>query len=1129
MAFSLGLDEYGEFLKEYTIPDDVNADDIALYDAVGIDFGTVKCCAAVNKKNGIQTIPLDNTGERFLPSYVIYDEQNPKCGKIAVDRLRTNPSSVVFDIKKIIGKQHQYISNDPLRPFKVLEAEKSVKIQIKDHQKRLVEKTPEEILADLLMHIKKKAEDFRGQTLTNVAITVPSTCTEYQRHAIRKAAKFANWKYVNLLPESVAAAFAYIKQGDVALESNVLLIDIGGGTLDICFFKIENNKLKILFGAGNENLGGKNFDTALCNYFSAILQQKYNISDAKINCRLKTDCAEIKHTLTSNIVNNAENKEAGLDLSDYNLEEDGRLTITPEKFKNIGRDILQNIETTIRNSLKENSYQIRDVQQIIFAGGTCRMPMVKELLNQIFPTINPLSAQNPDEMVAMGAAYFSAYLKKLTLEKPDFDILHLAVYPVKGEFAIYNELTRETTVTLTEKVRETDLHKVDTIFEDIKIKEIELNEKVGCIYIHLPNEYGNEMRKKFIKSGNSYGFFDIYLTNYLTVQYLNYIWQPKFTPRNGDCVWVFPAGSYQLYIWKAIKYNFQVIKRFNEIWTEFHLIRLRNEFAASNELPRLISYDQNSYVPFNCIKIAFPQCKIFITDKNKSSKTFDLIKQRIRTKDLKDSPVYAKLQLENRVVIKVNKKSFTIDALEILPIEKIFVVPIGKNENILKIEATGIFEIPFNQDIIITPDMQIAEEIELIFKIDVNTIVTIKYLVSLKHVERRLKVLDEIQSISDIPYKLITKKSNSNTIGIEFGNTRCYAAINSENGAECLCLDDVEQRLPSFVYLDNKGDVLQDQVKPVIFDIKREILKSMNDNVFYDVLPFNMHQTSDIQMVKLPALNSEKQPELAAAMLLKYIKQKAENLKGRKFEDAVITVPSILSYKQKLAINVAGTLAGWKTIHLLMKPEAAFIAWSIKQRFISEELTFLVFCMGSSTFEFIIIQIVGDNFKVVINKGDEDIDSRSFDILLYNYFASILETRHGIEINNTNLLKMRCMQRCVDIKHALTTTNAASLNVKDFDPNIDRTINITRKEFEEMAQPVLHRIENIINDTLTLMNVDKILLVGAGCRMPMIKELLSRLFPTATQDELSNASVAQGAAYFASYVNTKRNTECSIT
>uniref|UniRef100_A0A914QLX6 Uncharacterized protein n=1 Tax=Panagrolaimus davidi TaxID=227884 RepID=A0A914QLX6_9BILA len=261
------------FVKERVIQDDVEVD------AVGIDLGTTRCCVAVNRPTGIETIGLENEGNRLLPSYVAYDEKHEKYGKIVIHRMRDHSKSTAFDAKRLLGKEFNEIKIDENWTFTVISFGNKVKLQLTTHEGETL-KYPEEISTSLLKHMKEKTEQFQTKELSEVVITIPTAFNKKQKQSTHVAAILAGWKKVHLISESVAAALAYSIQNPL-LSSNsqdgILVFDLGGGTLDVCVFKYKNESVEIIGRSGDPNLGGRDFDKLLIDYFAKRLKFDFKI------------------------------------------------------------------------------------------------------------------------------------------------------------------------------------------------------------------------------------------------------------------------------------------------------------------------------------------------------------------------------------------------------------------------------------------------------------------------------------------------------------------------------------------------------------------------------------------------------------------------------------------------------------------------------------------------------------------------------------------------------------------------------------------------------------------------------------------------------------------------------------
>uniref|UniRef100_A0A914Q475 Hypoxia up-regulated protein 1 n=1 Tax=Panagrolaimus davidi TaxID=227884 RepID=A0A914Q475_9BILA len=269
--------------------------------AVGIDFGTTQCCVAVIRRSGTDCIELDSTtGLRTMPSYVAYDERNPKCGQIAVNRMRYFEKCTVFDSKRMLGKAYDEIAIDLSWPFITKKLpDDSFQIVLK-HSNKTIKLSPEEVSSSILKHIKAKVDEYQHKDLKEAVIAIPSSFAEKQKTALLTAAFLAGWEKIDFIPEPIAAAFAYSTEKEFPDNSKLLLFDFGGGTVDVCIVNIVSGNLQLLSFDGNYYLGGRDFDTLLYNHFDGILKHKYN-TDVTVTGKkylLLKKCQKIKHTLS---------------------------------------------------------------------------------------------------------------------------------------------------------------------------------------------------------------------------------------------------------------------------------------------------------------------------------------------------------------------------------------------------------------------------------------------------------------------------------------------------------------------------------------------------------------------------------------------------------------------------------------------------------------------------------------------------------------------------------------------------------------------------------------------------------------------------------------------------------------
>uniref|UniRef100_A0A914PUH6 Uncharacterized protein n=1 Tax=Panagrolaimus davidi TaxID=227884 RepID=A0A914PUH6_9BILA len=343
-----------------------------------------------------------------IPLFISFDEKIPKCGQIVIDRMRNWAEHTVYDIKRILGKNFEDIIVDPSWPFKISSERSDILIEVKTHEGK--EKiNAERVAGDLLKNIKKSIEEHENRTLTDVVISVPLAISEKQKSATKKAAEYAGWKNINFIPEPVAAAFAYFSKMDIPNKSIILIFDFGGGNVDICIAKIIGDNLKILTYNGDSYLGGSNFDRLLYDHFASILTNEHGINLTQNNnnkFRLTNKCKEIKHSLSSE-------NDSSLDVSDFSPDRDDFIEITRDEFETMSEDLMVRTKNVILRALSNANLQTNDINYVFQVGGGCRMPMVKKLLMETFPSSDHRCSTCPEEVVAHGAAAYAYYLKGL--------------------------------------------------------------------------------------------------------------------------------------------------------------------------------------------------------------------------------------------------------------------------------------------------------------------------------------------------------------------------------------------------------------------------------------------------------------------------------------------------------------------------------------------------------------------------------------------------------------------------------------------------------------------------------------------------------------------------------------------
>uniref|UniRef100_A0AC34F6E8 Heat shock protein 70 n=1 Tax=Panagrolaimus sp. ES5 TaxID=591445 RepID=A0AC34F6E8_9BILA len=400
--------------QQYFNPTNQNFIDLTKIDAVGIDYGTTKCCAAVYRRNGVESLALDNAS-RILPSYVSFDEENIKCGEVVVQRLRNHSKSTIFDAKRLLGKRLEELKIDKSWEFDFDNEQQKLQIIVDGFGGGKVQKYPEDVSASLLKHIKIKAEEFQGKLLSEAVITIPVAFNEAQKDAIFASALLAGWQKIHLLFEPTAAAIAYFRDKPIPNDSTLLLFDLGGGTLDVCILKISKNVMNIICENGDPNFGGRDFDNILVDFFENKMKEDFGIIvQNEKRHKLLLECQKLKHALSVDneyrlIVLNL--SIFSFDVSDFDIDNNEFIEITRQNFEDLSLELLTKIQDCINAALNKAQCSADQMDLVLYVGGGCRMPMIKKFLKDIFPQSQHCCEEHPDEVVAIGAAYYAFYLQ----------------------------------------------------------------------------------------------------------------------------------------------------------------------------------------------------------------------------------------------------------------------------------------------------------------------------------------------------------------------------------------------------------------------------------------------------------------------------------------------------------------------------------------------------------------------------------------------------------------------------------------------------------------------------------------------------------------------------------------------
>jgi len=372
---------------------------------IGIDLGTTNSVVSVMEGNDPVVIP-NAEGARTTPSVVAFTKTGDRLvGDPAKRQAVTNPTNTIFSIKRFMGRRFDEITEEAkMVPYKVIKGENdTVRIEVDDAssgQKRIY--SPPEISAMILQKMKKSAEEYLGQPVTEAVITVPAYFNDSQRQATKDAGKIAGLDVKRIINEPTAAALAYGLEKKKPNEK-VAVYDLGGGTFDISILELGDGVFEVKSTNGDTHLGGDNFDHRLIDYLADEFKKKEGIdlrTDAMALQRLKEAAENAKKALSS-----SSQTEVNLPYITATAEGPKFLleTITRAKFESLIGDLVEKTVGPCEKAIKDSGLNLSEIDEVILVGGSTRIPLVQETVKRVFGK-EPNKSVNPDEVVAVGAA-----------------------------------------------------------------------------------------------------------------------------------------------------------------------------------------------------------------------------------------------------------------------------------------------------------------------------------------------------------------------------------------------------------------------------------------------------------------------------------------------------------------------------------------------------------------------------------------------------------------------------------------------------------------------------------------------------------------------------------------------------
>ena len=373
---------------------------------IGIDLGTTNSCVAVFEGNEPVVI-ANSEGKRTTPSVVGFlKDGERKVGDPAKRQAITNPKNTVYSIKRFMGETYEQSRKEAeAMPYTVVNDNGYPRVEIEGRKY-----TPQEISAMILQKMKKTAEDYLGQEVTEAVITVPAYFSDSQRQATKEAGEIAGLKVQRIVNEPTAAALAY-GVDKANKDMKIAVFDLGGGTFDISILEFGGGVFEVLSTNGDTHLGGDDFDQVIIKWLADDFKAEEGIDltkDPMAMQRLKEAAEKAKIELSSS---------TSTEINLPYISAEGGVpkhlvkTLTRAQFEKLAHDLIQACLVPCQNAVRDANLQTSDIDEVILVGGSSRIPAVQTLVKNYFGK-EPSKGVNPDEVVAVGAAIQGAILNK---------------------------------------------------------------------------------------------------------------------------------------------------------------------------------------------------------------------------------------------------------------------------------------------------------------------------------------------------------------------------------------------------------------------------------------------------------------------------------------------------------------------------------------------------------------------------------------------------------------------------------------------------------------------------------------------------------------------------------------------
>jgi molecular chaperone DnaK len=366
---------------------------------VGIDLGTTNSVVAV-LEGGEPVVITTAEGGRLVPSVLAFAKNGERLvGQTAKRQAAVNPENTVFSIKRFMGRSYADVRDEKV-PYQVVSGSNGdARVKIAQTGQTY---TPQEISAMILQKLKKDAEAYLGEPVTQAVITVPAYFNDSQRQATKDAGRIAGLEVLRIINEPTASALAYGL--DKKTDETILVFDLGGGTFDISLLEVGDGVVEVKATSGDTHLGGDDWDAVLVDFIADEFKKENGIdlrTDRQALQRLKEAAEKAKIELSSML-------ETDVSLPFITADANGpkhlQVKITRAKFEQVSTALVQRLRGPFEQALRDSKLSPRDIDEVVLVGGATRMPMVQQLVRELTGGKEPNKSVNPDEVVAIGAA-----------------------------------------------------------------------------------------------------------------------------------------------------------------------------------------------------------------------------------------------------------------------------------------------------------------------------------------------------------------------------------------------------------------------------------------------------------------------------------------------------------------------------------------------------------------------------------------------------------------------------------------------------------------------------------------------------------------------------------------------------